>query len=354
MGPEVSLDPFYVRNSFDMRDNIQKQINTGAEAAGKFYQYDEVHDTGVPADVWFQQSQEGLVLFVVFYSQACRWSRCLGCNLPSRMSREHVGYKELIKQIDSLFAMPEVLTQAESVRKVIVSNNGSILDEKTFSSTALMYLLAKVNLHMPNLRAFNLETRPEYVDLAELEFISRALKEGDTPTELELAIGFEAFDEKVRNEVFLKGLELPVFEGFVSKIAPYGFGLKCYFMQKPVPDMSDEDAVYDIQEGIRYLGKIAKQYNVNINMHLNPTYVAKGTMLEKSFSLGNYKPPMLAHVARAAYAAIEEPISVFIGLYDEGLAIDGGSFIRPGDQPVLELLERFNQTQDYSLLKLAS
>ena len=85
------------------------------------------------------------------------------------MSREHVGYKELIKQIDSLFAMPEVLTQAESVRKVIVSNNGSILDEKTFSSTALMYLLAKVNLHMPNLRAFNLETRPEYVDLAELE-----------------------------------------------------------------------------------------------------------------------------------------------------------------------------------------
>jgi radical SAM enzyme (TIGR01210 family) len=240
--------------------------------------------------------------------------------------------------------------RAVDIRKLHVSNNGSVLDEETFSSTALMYLLARVNLHLPNLAVLNLETRPEYVELAELEFISRALKEGNTPTQLELAIGFEAFDDRVRNEIYLKGLDLADFEQFVSRVAPYGFRVKCYFMQKPVPEMNDEEAVRDIQRGIRYLGGIARRFGAEINFQLNPTYVAHGTLLEENFRRGAYSPPLLADVARAAHAAREEPLSVFIGLYDEGLAVDGGSFIRPGDRHLLDILEQFNRTQNYDLL----
>jgi len=331
-------------------DQIREQIDCGAGATGKSYVYNESHDAGQPADVWFQQSHEGLELFVVFFTRACRWSRCLGCNLPSRMSRRQIGYQDLIRQVDALFNRPGVRSEAARIRKLHVSNNGSVLDEDTFSSTALMYLLARANLHLPNLAVLNLETRPEYVDLAELEFISRALQEGNTPTQLELAIGFEAFDDRVRNDIYLKGLDLAVFEQFVSRVAPYGFRLKCYFMQKPVPGMNDEEAVLDIQRGIRYLGGIARRFTAEINFHLNPTYVAHGTLLEKNFRLGTFAPPLLADVARAAHAAREEPLSVFIGLYDEGLAIEGGSFIRPGDRPVLEILEQFNRTQNYDLL----
>ena len=135
-------------------------IKIGADKGNKRYGYDSEHDSGVPADYWFQQSQEGLILFVVFYTQACRWNRCLGCNLPSKMSLSHVDYKAIIGQIDHLFCNPEVVSRAGEIRKLIVSNNGSVLDEATFSSTALMYLLAKVNLTLPNLEVLNLETRP--------------------------------------------------------------------------------------------------------------------------------------------------------------------------------------------------
>ncbi|KKU33433.1 MAG: hypothetical protein UX45_C0009G0001, partial [Candidatus Uhrbacteria bacterium GW2011_GWF2_46_218] len=31
-------------------------------------------------------------------------------------------------------------------------------------------------------------------------------------------------------------------------------------------------------------------------------------------------------------------------------AVPGGSFLRRGDEPVVELLERFNRTQDFELL----
>lgn len=336
-----------------MVEKIQGQIQKGAEKGQKTYTYADHKNSGQLSDIWFQNSTEGLVLFVVFYSQACRWNRCLGCNLPSKMSINHVDYKALIKQIDNLFSMPEVINKTGEIRKMIISNNGSILDEATFSSTALMYLLAKINLNLPMLQVLDLETRPEYVDLEELEFIARTLQEGDTPTQLEISIGFEAFDCKIRNEFFNKGLELKIFESFVKRIAPYGFNLKCYFMQKPVPGMTDAEGIEDIQAGIRYLSNIAQKYGIAINMHLNPTYVAYGTQLEVAFLKGDYYPPYLKDVAQAVLAARSESLTVFVGLFDEGMAVKDGSFVRSGDKALLAALEHFNRTQNFDMLQQA-
>ncbi len=331
--------------------NIAQQISMGTAKTGKNYIYDESHDSGRPAQMWFQESEEGLVLFIVFYTQACRWSRCAGCNLPMLMSQFHVSYRHIIEQIDYLFDMPEVKQQAQEIRKVIVSNNGSVLDEDTFSSTALMYLMAKFNLNLPRLAVVSLETRPEYVDVEELEFLSRALKEGDTPTKLELAVGFESYDEKVRNDIFSKGLSLKSFENMAEKLARYDFHLKCYFMLKPVPNLSVKDAIEDIHQAIAYLGEVSERFGLKINMHLNPTYAASGTPLATAFESGDFVPPSLVDVAHAALPAAEVGISLFVGLSDEGLAVPGGSFIRDGDDELVVKLKSFNQNQNVAILE---
>jgi radical SAM enzyme (TIGR01210 family) len=332
-------------------NTITKQILFGSKKAGKTYAYDETHDETRLAQMWFQESMEGKILFAVFYTQACRWSRCLGCNLPSLVSSSHVPYSALMAQIDNLFCDPKVVPHLKTISKMIVSNNGSVLDEDTFSSTALMYLIAKINLNLPNLRILAMETRPEYVETAELEFIARALAEGDTPTKLELAIGFEAFDEKIRNDIFDKGLSLEAFEGLVKKVAPYGYHIKCYFMQKPVPGIADSEAVADIQRAIDYLTRISKKYGVAINMHLNPTYVASGTGLETAFLKGDFTPPLLEDVARAVVHGKGKKTTIFIGLSDEGLAVAGGSFLREGSALLVEGLENFNRSQDFTILE---
>jgi radical SAM enzyme (TIGR01210 family) len=332
-------------------ERVERQILEHTAQAQKDYQFDEVHAADRPADYWFQESMEGPVLFVVFYTQACRWSRCLGCNLPARMSRRHVGFRPLMAQIDFVFAQPDVLQRRESLRKIIVSNNGSVLDEQTFSSTALIYLISQVNRHLSRLAVLSIETRIEYVDAAELEFIARALREGETETLLELAVGFEVMDDHLRNSVFQKGLERADFDKLCRMVARYGFHLKCYFMQKPVPQMSDEAAVSDIHQAIDYLSSKVRDHGVRINLHLNPTYVAFGTLLERAFRSGEYSPPRLRDVARAALAAEGRPITVFLGLSDEGLACEGGSFVRPGEGPLLEKLETFNRSQDYAVLR---
>jgi radical SAM enzyme (TIGR01210 family) len=334
-----------------MENKLSEQILKGSEKGHKHYKFDESHDEHLPANMWFQESDEGLILFLVFYTQACRWSQCLGCNLPSQMSAQHVSYKSIISQIDKVFDDDEVKAQRLNIRKVILSNNGSILDEDTFSSMAFMYFLVQLNLHFPNLSLLSIESRIEYVETSELEFIARALAEGDTPTQLEIAIGFEAFDKRIRNRVFRKGLTLSTFQRFVKRMAPYKFHLKCYFMQKPVPGMSDKEAVLDIKNAIDYLAETAVSHNIEINMHLNPTYAATGTVLEDAFLDGSYKPPLLIDTARAACHAKGKPVSIFIGLFDEGLAVEGGSFIRPGEEQLVQELEKFNKTQDYGILE---
>ena len=188
------------------------------------------------------------------------------------------------------------------------------------------------------------------MEIAELEFIARVLAEGDTPTHLEIAIGFEAFDDRIRNDVFDKGLSLEAFERLVHKIAPYGYRLKCYFMQKPVPGMTDAEAVEDIQHAIDYLGRIAAEQRYRRQHAPEPDLRCRGHDARTGVSRATYTPPLLRDVAAAARHARDEPLSVFIGLTTEGLAVEGGSPIREGDEDLVRQLEQFNRTQDYDIL----
>jgi radical SAM enzyme (TIGR01210 family) len=333
-----------------MCPQASEQILSGSQRASKTFEFVE-QDPARPVQWWFQTASEGLVLFVVFYTQACRWNRCTGCNLPSTSSLHPIGYAPIIAQIDHVLALPDVRARLRDIRKVILSNNGSMLDEVTFPSTALFYLLSKLNLELEALQVLSIESRVEYVDWDEIAYIARALKEHSPPATLELAVGIEAFDDKIRNEAFNKGLMLPSLEKLVALMAPHRYRLKCYFMQKPVADMTDEAAVRDIQQAIDYLHGLSVGHGIPINMHLNPTFVARGTTLEPAFVAGRYTPPQLVDVARAALHARGKSVSIYIGLNDEGLAAPGGSFLRPGQEKLVALLAQFNESHDFDLLQ---
>jgi radical SAM enzyme (TIGR01210 family) len=266
------------------------------------------------------------------------------------MSEEHVNFRQIMHQIDYIFDNPQVLDNRDDIKKVIVSNNGSVLDEDTFSSTALMYLVAQVNTHFPNLEVLSLESRAEHVDVCELEFLRRALHEGSM-SHVEIAIGFEVFDDKLRNKVFQKGLSKKQFEKFVNLMADHSFWVKCYFMLKPCAGMSTQEAIDDIHAAIDYLAELAEEKDMHINMHLNPTFVGEGTKLHEDFKAGKFEPPTLVDTARAAMHARGKPITVYLGISDEGLAVPGGSFIREGDEGNLTLCRKFNETQNYGFLE---
>lgn len=337
-----------------MARTATEQIEENTKTVGKTYGFQDHHARHRPVAHWFQEARDGTTFFLVLYSQACRWSQCLGCNLPSQVTRSHVPFRYLMAQID--FAFDRLLTadQRRRVRRIILSNNGSILDQETFSTTALIYFVAKMNLHCPNVAALALETRAEYVDEAELAILARAMKEGSTPTVLELAIGFEAFDDRIRNDVFRKGLSLETFQRTATMAARHGFHLRVYLMLKPVPNMSDREAVADVVKAMDYLDALARKTSATIIVHLNPTFVARGTPLEEAFRAGRFRPPTLETVRQAALAGEGKQMTLFLGLYDEGLAVEGGSFLRPGDEALAARLDEFNRTQDFGPLRAST
>ncbi|MBI5210595.1 MAG: hypothetical protein HY927_11550 [Elusimicrobia bacterium] len=329
----------------------ESRLIENTRSAGKTYSFDDRHDPAEPAEHWFQETPEGEALFLVLYTRACLWSLCLGCNLPSRMSRRHIPFDMIMRQIDRVFDGLIPPGRLAGLRKIILSNNGSVLDERTLSTTALLYFVAKMNMRCPRLKVLAMETRAEHIDEVELEVLARALGEGPVKTGLELAMGFEAYDDRLRNAVFRKGLSKAHFERAVRIASRHGFGVKAYFMLKPAPGMSEDEAVRDIERGIEYLDRLARRHGAVINMHLNATYAARGTPLETALRSGRFVPPRLDSLRRAALAARGKRVSLYLGLYDEGLAAPGGSFIRPGDGPLLRRLRAFNKTRDFRLLK---
>ena len=328
-----------------LSDTILKRT----EQSGKTYSFQDDHNPRLPAQHWFQETPEGPVLFLVMFTQACRWSQCLGCNLPSKMSRQHVSFQDVMKQVDFIFDYWLSEEQKKDLRKIILSNNGSILDEDTFSTTALVYFLAKMNMECPNVKTLTIETRPEYADMEELEILARVLKEGEQATNLELAIGFEAFDDTIRNDLFHKGLPIAAIKEFAIKIARHGFSLKTYFMLKPVPDMSEQDAVQDIKKGMDFLVSLASEHKLSINMHLNPTYAAYGTPLAVAFERGTFAPPTTNSLKEIILYAENKPLSLYIGMYDEGLSVPGGHTFHDTTREETDRFHAFNRSQDFTL-----
>jgi len=328
---------------------IEKRTKLG----GKTYEFADQANPRLPAQHWFDESVEGRLLFIILYTQACKWSQCLGCNLPSAMSSGHIPFQDIMKQIDFVFDYLVDSREKDRLRKIILSNNGSILDEDTFSTTALVYFVAKMNMACPKVRCLTIETRPEYADMEELEILARVLREGERPTYLELAIGFEAFDERIRNDVFRKGLTLEGFEDFVTKVAKHKFRLKVYFMLKPIPDLEEAEAVEDIKRAMDYLNAISSRFDLSINMHLNPTYAAKGTPLAVAFAEGRFCPPKISSLVELVHYNIGKPLSLFIGVHDEGLSVPGGHCFHGVSPDVIGRFRDFNQTQDASGFKEA-
>jgi radical SAM enzyme (TIGR01210 family) len=311
------------------------------------------HPKNRPWGYWFQNSQEGEILFIVFFAKACRWDHCTGCNLPRQMSPTPIPLKDQLEQVDWVFSQTDVAEKLGAIQKVIVSNNGSVLDEETFASTTLIYLIANCNKLLPNLRLLTLETRAEYVDTLELDFLARVLKEGATKTFLELAIGVEIFEENARNKTFRKGLTDQQLVDLIEKLAKHGFALKCYFMQKPIPEFSDEAAIADIVQALEWLQSQATKHHLPISMHLNPAFGARGTALGQDFLDKRWAPTSLTNVARAIQLgrAKAPNIPIFVGLSDENLALPGSSFRDlPDYEAMAPKLEAWNATQELGAL----
>src|ERR1700722_322806 len=98
------------------------------------------HDPRLPIFFWYQLTPVGRELYLVLYTRPCEWGRCSFCTLPSESSPIDVSVENIFLQARAAL---DALTgeQAGEVRRLFLSNNGSILNADTMPSEALLQIL---------------------------------------------------------------------------------------------------------------------------------------------------------------------------------------------------------------------
>ena len=276
-----------------------------------------------PMEFWFYNSTLGKSLFLILYTPKCRYAKCSGCNLPSLSSQKKTTSPSAVyKQVDSLFKDSVSSLEKVAVKEVILSNNGNLFDIKTMPTLSLLYSINAMIEELPKLEKIIIESRIEYLNEHQLKTINEVLSahEGRNIS-IEIALGFEIFDDDLRNGYYQKGFYKSSLEKLMPLFSKYNISLKFYMMYKATPSMSLSDAIEDINNASSYANDLVNEYKVNINLHISPTYVAVGTLLEKEFNEGNYTPPGPVEIAALCDSLeIFKSVSYYISLNDEGLS----------------------------------
>jgi len=307
-----------------------------------------MQDPTKPLFHWYVDGIAGKELVIALYTRPCRYGRCTFCSLPSLAEGGgRVTPAHLEQQVDFVLSQrtPEELDQ---VAKLSIYTASSSLDQATLPTRSLMYLVLKV-CDLPKLAMISLETRPEYVEEWELKALHHIL--GPT-VELEVGIGYETHDPVLRNKILKKGLTEQNLVRLMGKLSSNGCSLKAYLMLKPHWSLTEQGAIHEAIAGLDHLKKLGQDHGVPVSIHLNPTYMAEECDLTDEMVAHGYQPPELASVLEVVRAAAHRALPIYVGLDDEGLAIEGGTFESSGIDKVrtVKALLQFNRHQDVERL----
>lgn len=297
---------------------------------------------------WYVDCTLGKELVLALYTRPCRYGRCAFCALPSlSLEGETVTARDIEAQIDWVLSQYSE-EQRAAIRKVSVYTASSSLDQECLPTRSLMYLVLRIS-DLPNLELLGFETRPEYVEDWELAALSHVL---GPRTRVEIGIGYETHDPILRNKVLGKGLTLERLHELLAMLARRSMSLKAYLMLKPHWSLTEEQGIVEACNGVDELADLSRQYGVPVSIHLNPTYIARGCRLAEELLAHDYEPPELTSLVEVLRDCHRQGIPVYVGLDDEGLAVQGGTFQSTGvdRERVVAAVQAFNRHQDFDRL----
>ncbi len=305
-------------------------------------------DRTKPLFHWYVDCSVGKELVFALYTRPCRYGRCAFCSLPSMSDGgEMVSARDIEKQIDFILSQ-YTIDQINEIGKISIYTASSSLDQECLPTRSLLYAALKV-CDFPNLQLLSLETRPEYVEDWELKALKNVFNK---KVILEIGIGYETYDLELRNAVLKKGLTTEKLRGLLALLSENNMIMKAYLMLKPHYSLTEQAGIAEAVNGVKELHSFSQEFKVPISIHLNPTYIAKGCSLTDEMIKYGYQPPELSSVIEVVRAAGELKVPLYVGLDDEGMAIEGGTFRSTGlnKEKAVNALKAFNKHQNFQQL----
>ncbi|MGM0405566.1 MAG: archaeosine biosynthesis radical SAM protein RaSEA [Thermoplasmatota archaeon] len=268
------------------------------------------------------------VFSVIFRTTGCSWNRSSGCTMCGYYTDTNpdINHDDLADQFQEFSDK----YSGEEIVKIYTS--GSFFDEdeipQKFALNVLNFLDAgKVVV----------ETRPQFITSNRLQKFSSKVKK------LELAIGLESSNNFVLKNCINKGFKL---ENYLEKrdlVFDNQSLLRTYLLLKP-PFLTEKEAIKDLTNSIE---RVSHPDNI---ISINPVNVQRGSLLEKLNRDKIYRSAWLWSLLKVISEVdnIDSTIiSSTVGLGSERGAHNCGEC----DQEIVELIRRFNLTQDIEPIK---
>ncbi|HOX46908.1 MAG TPA: hypothetical protein PK668_25145 [Myxococcota bacterium] len=282
-------------------------------------------------------------LMVVLAAPGCAWYRqaggCWNCAFPSSLgTAEPVSTEEYRAQIaDALRRLP---ADAQPPVHVDLYASGSYLNPDEVPEEAQRELLARAAA-VPSVTRLTVETRPEYVTRERVQ----RLRQAAGGKLLEVAVGLETADDRLRAVAIHKGFAWVDFARAAETLAACGVSLLTYVLLKPL-DTPEGAALEDAVLSAERVFGLGSSLGMPTRVALEPCFVAPGTRLSREFEAGRYRPPWLWSAVEVV-SRVAGQGEVFVGLSDEGLEPARAARNCDACTPrVRAALAEFNRSQD--------
>lgn len=244
-----------------------------------------------------------------------------------------------------LFHYAYQMVRKENPEQLYIYNGGSFLSSKEIPFKTQLAILAWVAKHA-SVQKILVESRANLVTADTLSQYAEAIGGKD----LEIALGLESADDKVRNQCLHKGLNKSTFEQAVNLCHQFGCKVFTYVYLKP-HCLDEEQAVADAVSTINYC------FNVGVDeISLSCAFVQANTLLEKLFRDGKFTPPKLWSILEVIKATANLG-PVRIGSFDDepppiakprNYLYGNYNLVCPNcNDKVVKAIEHYRQTHDH-------
>lgn len=250
------------------------------------------------------------------------------CGYNNDASPEPVTSEALISQFKS------AMEKFDGYKMIKIFNSGSFFDEREVPLEARTRILEELN--ELEVRVV-IESRPEFITETNLEQASSITKD------LEIAIGLETANGRVNKLCINKGFGFEEYTTAARLIRKHGLRLRTYLLLKP-PFLTEKYAIEDVW------GTMEKIRPITDVISINPVNVQKGTLVEKLWKNGQYRPPWLWSIfeifGRMDEWKGEKKIPYVIS-HPSGAGTKRGIHnCLDCDRIIIEAISKFSQTQD--------
>jgi radical SAM enzyme (TIGR01210 family) len=210
-------------------------------------------------------------LTIILRTRGCRWNRCLMCGFASEGAPATA--EDLMIQFRKAL---QSLQEDDQMVKIYTS--GSFFDTSEVPESVRNQILTTLG-EKSRIRKVVLESRPEYISA---DLIQKCV----SYVPIEVAFGLETANDLIREHAICKGFSFEAFRKASKIVHKHDGTVKAYLLLKP-PFLSEGMAISDI---LNSADKVSRYADI---LSLNLCNVQRGTVVERMWRHGEYRPPWL-------------------------------------------------------------